>query len=426
MTFHQNLRLPLSGNKFILGLILLLALSSCSVFLPSRSAGQTDRTQIPVPRSTEVTPDELPTVVLNQKEDKITRISISDLIDWNEVVWNINYIIPTNAYYQTDIKANDSLDSYISFYEGFKIGLGKSNSKATAQLNVLNEENTVVGFQNPEFDAQKDFVIDICKEKNKFILSLKTPLDSAVVLNLNADMTGHIKAVSSFIKLKHTDGNLIVIHRNDRIESEAANLFLPYYFNIAQNADSNEIKTVKDKHFITVGFKQKVNSTLVLPKLKKGVKNIIYVSCYDEYFVRTLLLSLKSQIETYDIQIIGFPNWTNFNFIAPSILEEYNVILSSAMYQDEENTEYIDFKDQYLDLYAGEPLNDACIGYDYGLLVGKIIDQYQTKLTDSTVNRLNFKGIHNQIILLPKEDSYYLNQTVNLIQFKDYQFGKIE
>ena len=96
------------------------------------------------------------------------------------------------------------------------------------------------------------------------------------------------------------------------------------------------------------------------------------------------------------------------------------------MYQDEENTEYIDFKDQYLDLYAGEPLNDACIGYDYGLLVGKIIDQYQSKLTDSTVNRLNFKGIHNQIILLPKEDSYYLNQTVNLIQFKDYQFGKIE
>jgi hypothetical protein len=160
----------------------------------------------------------------------------------------------------------------------------------------------------------------------------------------------------------------------------------------------------------------------LVQRLHKQKRNIIYIVSPDELYVGRVLRTLQEVKSTFDLQIVGLPNWSNFPAISAELFADFNVLLTSASTVDRQQADYLRFRQTFMDSFYAEPSELSAQAFDHIMLLSSCWD------VEKGWQKAAFKESHHLPtfdLKLSIKDDQWLNQAVRMLRFEDYTFKPI-
>ncbi|MCH2045517.1 MAG: ABC transporter substrate-binding protein [Saprospiraceae bacterium] len=382
--------------------------------------------------------------------------------------YNVAIMLPfmTNLF-KTSAEAELSPKSLraVEFYEGMQLALD-SLRKMGVNLNIKvydtkKSATTVDALLLKEDIKNADVIIgpissklipkvaEFTKENGQVLISPFNPRISLVqehpsYMQLNPSYNSHSKRIIQFIEsqdvgtkvvllgMAKDTGRIQLLQEQYAIARKDENARLPQYIASSRN--------------MSLGNIQKYLSSTAL--------NIIVIPSYkDEVFIYNSLRELHSLIDlvetrkSHKVIVIGMPAWKYYERMNMEYYENLNLHITSEFFIDTENQLNTQFKTVYKTTYGIAPRHYAYIGFDLAIYTGYMLHKYGTEfhkfLEDEPMVRrhteFKFKE-HYKILTTSAEDnggngdllehkaqlSRYENEHVNLLEFDDYKFQKVE
>ncbi|MEO0896978.1 MAG: ABC transporter substrate-binding protein [Bacteroidota bacterium] len=172
---------------------------------------------------------------------------------------------------------------------------------------------------------------------------------------------------------------------------------------------------------IPAGYDKTIAKKIVkeVKKLKRAGIDGVYIPIQGNQESAGLILSQMKALNM-KAQAMGGPHWWNrYNTIDRELKDGYKLLCSTSYYVDEMEPEYQNFYRQYLKNYQYPPSNYAVQGYDMGLYLMEIIEQYPhqegTTLANFIKNHAPFYGLHLNLDFRGGQ----VNQSVNILQYSE-------
>lgn len=170
-------------------------------------------------------------------------------------------------------------------------------------------------------------------------------------------------------------------------------------------------------------------------------RNIVFIlPVYeDESFVANFLRQVYEQTKSRGMvaTVYGLPQWRNFEQIDFNYYEGCNVHISSSVFVDRLDPDVRRFREQFFARFKTLPREEAFVGYDITRYFVRMLQQHGTRF-QFQLPRNPEKLLHTEFrfeaVLLPQEGSNnfenarvdrWENNFVNILQFRDYQFRKV-
>jgi len=164
----------------------------------------------------------------------------------------------------------------------------------------------------------------------------------------------------------------------------------------------------------------------LLPHLSLLRKNILITLSNDKVFTLELLTNLNVLRDTFDLMVIGLPDWDELIDYSPEMNLNVNLHLLTSEYFDYNKPHMKSFIRDFRDHYRTEPASLAFEGFDIGMYFldalytyGKgfiqYIDHYSPELL---VSQFLFKKVD--------EKNGFENQHWNIVRFKDYKIENFQ
>ena len=207
----------------------------------------------------------------------------------------------------------------LEFLSGVQIALDsiliyQANIKAKLFDSKAMDASTFDG--NPDYN-NLDLIIGSVKEddynslaalafkKNIPFINVTYPNDGGISANpflviLNSTLKAHCESIFSYINQNHGFDNLVFCTKDGSQEKKVED-----YFNESNNRDGINLLNIK-KVVVNNNFES------VLSKLDSTKKNIIVGGSLDRKFATDLANAAAGWSSTYNIQLIGMPNWDAF------------------------------------------------------------------------------------------------------------------
>lgn len=163
----------------------------------------------------------------------------------------------------------------------------------------------------------------------------------------------------------------------------------------------------------------------LLDKLSIVRKNLILVFSDDKVFTLDLLTNLNVLRDTFDLSVIGLPDWEELIDYSPELNQNVDLHLLTPSFLDYKNQHVINFINEFRERYKTEPQSMAYEGFDigyyflsalmkYGVDFDRFLPQHKTNLLKSKFNfyRSDPEG--------GWENSYW-----NFLYFNDFELDTI-
>lgn len=160
----------------------------------------------------------------------------------------------------------------------------------------------------------------------------------------------------------------------------------------------------------------------------------------DESFVANFLRQVYelNRMNRDRVAVYGLPQWKNFNRVDFDYYEGTNVHISSSVFVNNLDPQVRKFRQDFFGRFKALPREEAYVGYDLTHYFARMINKYGTRF-QYALPRSPEKLMHTEFRFEPMmlvdpnnpgnfEQStvdHWENTFVNILQFKDYQFRKV-
>lgn len=212
-------------------------------------------------------------------------------------------------------------------------------------------------------------------------LSATYPNDGGVKLNpyyfiLNTTLKTHCEAIFSYLLQNHEDSKITLVKQTGAQEDRVFS-----YLNNINKTDNKPLLNIKTATFDS-------NYNLIKFALDSTRKNIVVVGSLDEEFVKNIAFALNPLLKSYNITVIGMPNWENFNLFGKNDknnLKDFAFIYTSPYYNNKEDNYSIVIQESYLNNFKGKPSDYTYKGFEAMYIFSRLLELYP----DDFINHIN-------------------------------------
>ena len=412
MTSVRNRLLPLSGNRWLIGLFTVLVIGACSP--------KTRWVSKPVNKPTEsITPPPEPKPVVLP----VPKVSVISLI----LPFGLNHIGPGQSYTPISLKEARIAADY---YRGFKLALDSltfygynyklqlfdsrdngSQAHSLAYNPKVRASDLIIG---PVFPEDVKSFTSVLTSARKPIVSPLSPESPSVFKNqnlvtVNPPLEYHAWATARYINDRVKPQKVFILTSGF---SEDNKYIIPF----KKALDSLSSKHIK---IVTITILRGQLSSL-LPQLLKDKQNIFIVPSTNQAFLTVTLHSLDSLNARYPVTLFGHPSWEHFLFLKPKQLQRLRTHITSADNVDYHSAETINFIRNYRNTWHTEPSAYALKGFDEGLYFGRLLAENSLK------NMGNFNGLHNSFHFQKIAGQGWVNTHVKLLMYSNFELKTVE
>ena len=412
MTSVRNRLLPLSGNRWLIGLFTVLAIGACSP--------KTRWVSKPVNKPTEsITPPPEPKPVVLP----VPKVSVISLI----LPFGLNHIGPGQSYTPISLKEARIAADY---YRGFKLALDSltfygynyklqlfdsrdngSQAHSLAYNPKVRASDLIIG---PVFPEDVKSFTSVLTSARKPIVSPLSPESPSVFKNqnlvtVNPPLEYHAWATARYINDRVKPQKVFILTSGF---SEDNKYIIPF----KKALDSLSSKHIK---IVTITIVRGQLSSL-LPQLLKDKQNIFIVPSTNQAFLTVTLHSLDSLNARYPVTLFGHPSWEHFLFLKPKQLQRLRTHITSADNVDYHSAETINFIRNYRNTWHTEPSAYALKGFDEGLYFGRLLAENSLK------NMADFNGLHNSFHFQKIAGQGWVNTHVKLLMYSNFELKTVE
>ncbi|RKR85420.1 ABC-type branched-subunit amino acid transport system substrate-binding protein [Mucilaginibacter gracilis] len=416
MTLAQSHRLPSSGNKWIVFVLIGLVLGACSPKLAPV-------TQKPVTKPVE---SKTPDVKVTPKVVAVHTSTVSLILPFE-----LNKLDLSSAATSANLSRADLA---VGYYQGFKLALDSltaqgynfklqvfdsngddSQAHSLAGNTKLRTSDLIVG---PVFPEGIKAFSTAMHGINKPLISPLSPAAPAEFKNNNLvtiepPLEYHAWRIARYIKERLRPVKVFVLKSGYSDENK-------YILPFKKAIDSLSRKRIQVV-YLTV---TKGNLSAIIPQLSTSAQNIFIVPATDQTFLAVTLAALDKLNKTYPVTVFGHPNWYKSSFLQATLLQRlktYITVSDKVDYNDDETKQFIK---AYRDAYHLEPSDYAIKGFDDGYYLGTLLS------TDTEafkkLDKLNYLGLHNQFSFIKTGNAGWVNTHVSIYQYQNFELKPVE
>jgi ABC-type branched-subunit amino acid transport system substrate-binding protein len=327
----------------------------------------------------------------------------------------------------------------IQYYKGVMLALdslSRSGYKITSNIYDTNGDTLVLQSiidkaEMPDMDLIiGPFFIDELRKASRFCERFKIPLISPYSTTTSfiksnpyyilskPTLSSHCKALYDYMEMKFNPSRIIMLYTNTDQDKNYAALFEQAW---KQSALKPSLYKLTDSTKVT--YRQ------VDLYLMPGENNIIIIPSTNETFISKMTAKLDSLSATYNITLIGMPQWRESQTLKVNQLSRLNCIISHYSLLNKSNDAYKKLAVTYANRYNAAITDYAIDGYNDAFYFIKTLSD---KRFTAEYNFPQLDMICKQMILVPQSKlsntiaataDYYENKFVKILQYKN---GRLE
>lgn len=216
------------------------------------------------------------------------------------------------------------------------------------------------GFRNSQVTALADWG----KLNGKIILSpdIATPglaTKNPNFIQLNPSLRAHCAAMLKKALLTHKPDEIVLVCKEKERDR------LAFFQENSPGARFSEVVVPDATELFTTDLK---------PFFKPGKSTVFLVPHWSSQdFINSFFQKIKAQRGKTPVEIIGMPQWKNFENIEADDFESLNVSLAMARFRKENDPELADFYQKFLAETGTAPDDDALNGFDSMMFLSKML-----------------------------------------------------
>jgi ABC-type branched-subunit amino acid transport system substrate-binding protein len=414
MTSVQSHRLRLSGNKWIVFVLIGFVLGACSPKIRP--------TAKPVQKPAEVKAPEVKVI----PKAPIQTPTISLILPFELDKLDLSATANRNNLSQADLA--------VDYYQGFKLALDSlaakghnfklqvydskgddSQAHSLANNPKIRSSDLIVGPVYPE--SMKAFMAS-WYGINKPIVSPLSPASPLEFKNNNLvtvipPLEYHALRVAQYITERVKPAKVFVLRSG---YSEENKYIVPFHKAI-DSLSHKRIKVV----YLTVS---KGNLDVLLPQLSANSENVFVVPATDQAFLTVTLAALDKLSQTYPVTLFGHPNWSKASFLHASLLQRLKTHITSSDKVDYRAVETNKFILAYRKAFHLEPGEYAIKGFDEGYYLGTLLSTDVDPF--KKLDKLDYEGLHNQFNFIKTSNAGWVNTHVSIYQYQNFELKQVE
>jgi ABC-type branched-subunit amino acid transport system substrate-binding protein len=409
-----NRRPPLSGNKWLLFLIIALIAAACSPKLLPVSPQPIKKEAEPVAK--------IPAAKEKPAGPKTSSIALM-------LPFGLDHLAQGSSYTSGSLK---EADIALGYYRGFKLALDsltaqgynyklqvfdsrgeKTQAHSLAYNPAIRSSDLIVGPVFP--DAVKEFTSVYTNARQPIVSPLSpsspTAYKNAELITIIPPLEYHAWSAAKYINDQIKPEKVFILKSGFSEENE-------YTIPFKKAIDSLSKKHIK---VITLAVIHGQLSSLI-PQLSATDKNVFIVPATDQHFLNTTLRALDTLSGSNPVTVFGHPGWINFSFLKADLLQRLDTHITSAEHINYKDPNTIAFMRQYRDTYHVEPTVYAIKGFDEGLYLGQQLATGNLK----DITKTNFDGLHNSFQFQKKPGIGWVNTHVSIYKYANFELKKVE
>lgn len=442
---HQRL---LSGNKFLILLLILTGLSSCELFKKTtKTAGDPD---IPVYKPIEETnPNQntnnqpAPIIVYEEPTYQQPVETTSESHSQHYGNYNIGLMLPFKAYspVNPDGSFASDVNRSLQFYEGFLLGLDELNAKGhSLNVYVYDTENNSAKVSSilarPEINSLDLIIGPIFNKNIKRVseygrlndVALVNPLspkmnlasDNQKFIQLNPSIQTHCSGLYNYITTQFRPKQVIVIGGGSANEVSLVN----YISSLASGGGENYTNVIQ-----IIGSQiDNINQYLT-----DFEENYVIVASLDRNHIDRVLNKLAAESSVKygagkKITLFGMPSWFDLESLDYSKMVELNGHISTEYYVDEFNYDFTSVKEKYRSKYNAPATEYVIKGYDSAIFFADALKQNGTEFIND-INTVQSNTVHARFNIQPtykrsmvgssSNINYFENKSIHILKFEE-------
>ena len=338
----------------------------------------------------------------------------------------INYRIAT-------LKEISKASMPLDYYQGFKMALDSvavlhggnfklqvyDNSDDAAKTSLLTLKITIKNSDlivGPVFPNNLKEFSNLSKASQIPLVSPLAPASPAVfgnpyLISMNVTLNQHAYVAATFIKDKLRPKKVLLIRSGQAEEYKYANPF-------KKGMDS----LAKGVAFAEIGIKA-VGYENVVKYLNTTGLNVIALPSTDRIFLEAIFKVLEKLSETYQIAIVGHPNWDKAQFINVETLQKLNTYITSSYQINYKSAEVISFVKNYRAKYEIEPSEYSFKAFDTGFYLASLMVK-EGRNFFSAIGTKPYMGLHNIFGFIKDAQYGYYNNQIMVLKYQDFELVK--
>lgn len=328
------------------------------------------------------------------------------------------FMVPGVEFFQgaevaLDSMANPAIPVRVSFYDCTSAGQEVESLIANRKLDQC---NLIIGSVR---DADFINLARFSSEHQIPFISATYPNDGGITNNpflviLNSTLRTHCESIFSYLLQQSSDNNILLCRQPGSQEERVHG-----YFTAINHPDDEQLLNmhsinISDSNFLSI--QSKLDSTRM---------NFVVAESLDEYFAGRLADACYQLSKSYQIKLIGMPNWDGFKSITKShALKDFPVYFTTPFYTPRwEENQTNPLKELYLYKYKGNPTDFSYKGYECVALFLPLLmtypDDFTSHLNDygkTVFTEFFFKPVINPETRLP---DYFENKHLYFMQIKN-------
>jgi len=414
MTSVRSHRLPSSGNKWFIVVLIGLVLGACSPKIRP--------TEKSAPKPVEVKPVQ-PVAPPKVAVTKTSTIAL--LLPFNLDQLDLSYGANKDNLSKADLAAD--------YYQGFKFALDSLTAKGNNyKLLVFDSKDSAPQARalagNPKIRSSDLIVGPVFPESvtaftsmftaNKLIVSPLSPaapaqFKSNKLVTVIPPLEYHAWAAARYIVNRVKPKKIFILKSGYSDENK---YIIPFHKAI-DSLSKKRIQVIST--VITRG-----NFDALLPQMSTAEENIFIIPATDELFLVTTLRSLEKVAQNYPVTVFGHPNWSKFDYLKPDLLQALKTHITTSDDIDYKSTATINFIRDYKRLYHMAPGDYAIKGFDEGYYFGGLVNANTDSL--SHLDKVTYKGLNNQFNFIKTANYGWVNTHVTILHYQNFELKKAE
>ncbi|MCB0835506.1 MAG: ABC transporter substrate-binding protein [Bacteroidetes bacterium] len=343
--------------------------------------------------------------------------------------------------YGKDIPAQTQLG--LEFYEGFKLAVDLYGPKARKEIFVKivdtrRDTNVVKSFFRQLNEIRPNIIVgEIYNTPSKKLSEWAEENKTIQIIPISA--TAELVEEKNYVFLAHpsafTHGKKMAEYAFKELNLKRAAVFTDGTSATERLVDGfcstfselgGFIDTLKlDTDYKDVAIEQIPNLVRRIPR-SDSVKTCVYIPLMGNEESASLIVNVLKK-EARKVVIMGSPHFrSRYNTLDRDTKEGFGLLFSTSHFNDTESDEYYEMYNEYLKRYDYPPSDNVIQGYDLGMYIMKMYEQYSPSL-GMTLDRYlrvypRFRGIH----LNYKFDGTQSNQQVNIGKYTPEGIIRVE
>ena len=327
----------------------------------------------------------------------------------------------------------------LDFVQGVQIALDSlPHSNANVEASIFDSKSfsqSVTNLINSKSLDSLDLIIgavkdqeyiqlaDFAKEKHIPFISATHPNDGGITANpfmviVNSTLKAHCEAIYSYILQNHGTDKIYLVRKSGAQENMVEDLF--------KKINSPDGRPLLNMEVVNVNE----DFTFLKDKLDSNRNTVVIGGSLNETFANDLASFAQSISKTYNIKLIGMPNWDGFtSLVKNKKLKDFPVYYTTPYYNNKLDDYSKKIKELYLQKYKGLPSDMTYKGYEVTMQFIGLLQLYPNELL-SHLNDYNqkifsdyrFKPVHQ------KKDSvlpdYFENKNLYFLKILDGNVSK--